>query len=112
MNEEFTNVLTNLIPVFLLLVFIMSFAYAVFRRKPKTKDNPVKAVGLMMLVLSILIVTVPIINFVEKEKTPEWFFAVVFLMLSMSVIYPAFKQMEKRITALEEKLKDHASRNE
>ena len=68
------------------------------------KKDPVKAVTCMMYLLGILMIATIIFSKLEKKETPEWFFAVFFLFCSMSVIHAAFKHMQKRIEALEEKL--------
>lgn len=73
------------------------------------KKNPVKAVGAMIVILGIFTVAFPIINIFEKEKTPEWYFAIVVLMSSMTVIYSAFRHQQKRIDMLEEQMNNKSS---
>jgi cbb3-type cytochrome oxidase subunit 3 len=101
-----------MLPVFILLVFIIVFTYFAYKRKQTMKKDPVRAVGTMMIILGIFVVAVPVINIFENEKTPEWYFAVVFLMCSLTVIYSAFKHQQRRIDALEEKLNEQASPKE
>ena len=70
------------------------------------KKDPVKAVGVMMYLLGALMVATLFFSKFDKKETPEWFFAVFFLFCSVSVIHAAFKHMQKRIDALEEKLNE------
>lgn len=68
------------------------------------KRNPAKEVKGMVFLLGGLIVICVISSIFGKEKTPEWFFAVMFLFFSMVVVSAAIKHMVNRIEELETKL--------
>ena len=73
------------------------------------RKNPVKVVGWMVIILGAAMVSLLMI---EKEKTPEWSLAMLFLFCSMSVVSAAIKQMAKRIDELEKKLENNQTLKE
>lgn len=68
------------------------------------KKDPVKAVGVMVIILGIVMVILVFSNSSESGDTPEWFHGVFFLFCSMCVVSAAIKHMAKRIDELEKKL--------
>ena len=68
------------------------------------KKDPVRAVGIMVYLLGIVMVILPIISIFEKKKTPEWILGLIFLFCSMCVVSAAIKHVAKRIDELEKKL--------
>jgi len=103
-NFEVTQLLPYLLTAFMILLFVISFAFFAFRKKQKINKNPLFALTLMTYLLIILMGALPIITRLEKEKAPDWYFAIFFLAMSMSIVHAVFKHQQKRIDALEEKL--------
>ncbi len=100
-----TLTLLNYLPVaFSMLIFVISLAWFAFRKKKKINNDPLYSFAFMMYLLIILTVTLPIISKLGKEKVPDWYFAILFLTMAMSIIHAVFKQQQNRIDKLEEKL--------
>lgn len=103
--------LSNLLPVFILLAFIIPFAYVTFRRKQKIKKDPVKSVGFMINVLHILFWFIFLANIFDIQKDQVFPFFILLLLISMAFVHTAFKHQKERIEALEEKLNAQNSQN-
>ena len=99
--------------VVLVPVFMVSFAVAFFRRKKTINKDPFYGLSFMMYLLIILTVALPVLShFVENEEVPDWYFAVFFLTMCMSMICGVFKHQQKRIDALEKQLHDQIQSKE
>ncbi|MHC5156937.1 MAG: hypothetical protein ACYSOZ_02395, partial [Planctomycetota bacterium] len=105
-NFEVSELLPYSVTMFMILLFVISFAWFVSRKKKKINKDPLYSFAFMMYILIILTVALPLISYFEKEKLPEWFFAILFLTMSMTTIYTVLKHQQKRIDALEEKLNE------
>lgn len=106
------NSIRNLFPVLLLLVFIISFAYAVFRKKQNIPKNPVAMVGFMAIFLSILLLLTVFASKSEHQKDSALWVYIMSLQISIFFAYTAFKDQQKRIDALEEKLNNQTAQKE
>ena len=103
--------LMNLIPVFILLAFIIPFAYITSRRKQKMKEDPVKSVGFMIKMLHIVVWFTLLICIFDDQKDLMFLHSILFLGISMVFVNSAFKHQQERIEALEEKLNAQTSQN-
>jgi uncharacterized membrane protein len=95
----------------LLLIFIISFAYVTFIRKQKTKKDPVRLVGFLVVLLSIGLVLIILANIFDNQKDSTFLFSILFLQASMVIVYTAIKHQQKRIEFLEEKFNGQTSEN-
>ena len=75
-----------------------------FTRKYKVTIDPIKRVGFMVILLSVLLLGLVLASIFDNEKQPMFIFSIIFLQMSMVMVYTAFKYLQKRIDALEEKL--------
>lgn len=104
------NLLQYMFPMMIVLAVIGSVFYFVDQKKRKMKNdpsynkNPLDNFTFMVWLLTILVLALPIVSRFEKKETPDWHFALFFLCFSMWSIHTAFKHLQKRIDALEQKL--------
>lgn len=68
------------------------------------KKNPVRMVGFMLILLSVLLLLLVISGIFDGDEENMFIFSVLFLQMSMSFVYTAFKHQQKRIDMLEEQL--------
>ena len=75
-----------------------------FKRTYKMTIDPVKRVGFMVMLLNILLLGLVLASIFDNEKHSMFISSILFLQTSMIFVYTAFKHLQKRIDALEEKL--------
>ena len=68
------------------------------------KDDSVKAVKYMVVLLLIIVFVIPIVCKIEHKQVPEWMWAILCLMFSMCLVLMALERIVFRIKCLEEKL--------
>ena len=105
------SLLNNLLPTFILLAFIIPFAYLASRKKHKMKKDPVKAVGFMVIILHIMFWFCALADIFDDQKDSVFLQSVLGLLISMTFVHTAFKHQKKRIEALEEKLNAQTSQS-
>lgn len=103
---EISGLLPYLFGGFTILLFVISFAVAIYRKKRQMENDPVKMLGFMVMLLSVLLLVAIFDRSSDNQKDSTLLLCVLFLQMSMLYVYMAVKHQQKRITALEEKLKD------
>ncbi|RKY13322.1 MAG: hypothetical protein DRP52_03065 [Planctomycetota bacterium] len=75
-----------------------------FKRTYKMTVDPIAKVGIMTIILAISFLVLVLVSVFDSEKKPMIIFSILFLSTSMGTVYAAFKYLQKRVDALEEKL--------